>query len=221
VSEEDTLSISLGDLITQLGQRESEISMAKRSLTRDQILDAIKRTASELGKRPSRPVFIGHTGISEYQVLKHFPNWNSAVEAAGLEPDTTNVQIDDDELLRDWGRLVRELRQIPTRVQYRHYGKFSPGSFEHHFGPWSRLPDTFREFAVDKDEWNDVLVGVGKWQRVRIEFEYESRSFRDHGHPVDRCDVIVCWRHNWSDCPAHIEVVELSEVIEQLARSDE
>jgi len=132
--------------------------MAKRSLTRDQILDAIKRTASELGKRPSRPVFIGHTGISEYQVLKHFPNWNSAVEAAGLEPDTTNVQIDDDELLRDWGRLVRELRQIPTRVQYRHYGKFSPGSFEHHFGPWSRLPDTFREFAVDKDEWNDVLA---------------------------------------------------------------
>jgi hypothetical protein len=23
----------------------------------------------------------------------------------------------------------------------------------------------------------------GKWQHVRIEFEFESRNFRDHGHP--------------------------------------
>lgn len=35
-------------------------------------------------------------------------------------------------------------------------------------------------------------VGPGKWQRVRIEFEFESRNFRDHGHRPDGCDVIVC-----------------------------
>ncbi len=65
------------------------------------------------------------------------------------------------------------------------------------------------------------LVGVGKWQRVRIEFEYESRNFRDHGHAVDRCDVIVCWRHNWAQCPEHIEVLELSEIIKRLGKSDD
>ena len=80
--------------------------MAKKPPNKDGILNEIRRTASELGKRPSRSIFIGHTGISEYQVLKHFPSWNSAVEAAGLEPDTTNVQIEDEELLADWGRLV-------------------------------------------------------------------------------------------------------------------
>jgi hypothetical protein len=52
-----------------------------------------------------------------------------------------------------------------------------------------------------------------KWQRARIEFEYESRNFKLHRHPADKCDVIVCWRHNWAECPKGLEVVELSQVI--------
>ncbi|MHC1724537.1 MAG: homing endonuclease associated repeat-containing protein [Syntrophobacteraceae bacterium] len=292
--------------------------MLTRSPDKTEILEEIRRTAIELGKNPSRSAFIAHTGIREYHVLKYFPSWNSAVAAAGLDPDTTNVQINNDSLLGDWGDVVRQLRQIPTRVQYRQYGKFSTGVFEHHFGPWSRVPDKFREFAADKPESNDVLallpvqtpnarmtdadlagakignetprrsasrtpfkahsklrdrsiygnpidfrglrhepvnengviflfgivarelgysveavqagfrdceakrqIDVGKWQRVRIEFEFESKNFRDHGHPANQCDLIICWRHNWPECPDHIEVLELSRVIKQLGKSDE
>jgi hypothetical protein len=64
-------------------------------------------------------------------------------------------------------------------------------------------------------------VGPNKWQPVRIEFEFESREFRDHGHPEDACDVIVCWHHNWSEYPAHLEVVELKSVIRSLAKSED
>src|SRR5580658_8190256 len=64
-------------------------------------------------------------------------------------------------------------------------------------------------------------IGPGKWQRVRIEFEYESRNFRDHGHPRDGCDVIVCWRDNWPDCPANLEVLALQQVIKTLAATDD
>jgi hypothetical protein len=56
-------------------------------------------------------------------------------------------------------------------------------------------------------------VAPNRWQRVNIEFEFESRNFRDHGHRVSGCDVIVCWRHNWEDCPDHIEVLELCTLI--------
>ena len=63
-------------------------------------------------------------------------------------------------------------------------------------------------------------VAPGQWQRVNIEFEFESRNFHDHGHSVNGCDVIVCWRHNWEKCPQHIEVVELSRVIRALALRD-
>jgi hypothetical protein len=54
------------------------------------------------------------------------------------------------------------------------------------------------------------LLWPGAWQTVRIEFEYESRNFRDHGHPAGGCDIIVCWKHNWTDCPDNLEVIELS-----------
>jgi hypothetical protein len=64
-------------------------------------------------------------------------------------------------------------------------------------------------------------VGPNKYQRVRIEFEFESREFRDHGHPEDGCDVIVCWRHNWPECPTHLEVIELASIIKSLAKSED
>jgi hypothetical protein len=47
-----------------------------------------------------------------------------------------------------------------------------------------------------------------KWQPEKIEFEFESRNFLAHLHPVEGCDAIVCWRHNWPECP--LEVFELS-----------
>jgi len=48
------------------------------------------------------------------------------------------------------------------------------------------------------------------WQMVRIEFEHESRNFLRHGHPPSGCDLIVCWIHNWPECP--VEVLELSKM---------
>lgn len=59
-------------------------------------------------------------------------------------------------------------------------------------------------------------IGTGKWQRVRIEFEYESNDFPDKGHPADGCDLIVCWNHNWTTCPEYLEVLELASLVETL-----
>jgi len=280
---------------------------------KNQVLDAIRKCADQLGHPPSRSEFKSKTGMSEYQVLRHFPSWREAVRAAGLQASSTNVRLDDDTLLNDWGKFVRKIRQIPTRHQYRREGTFSPGVFERHFGPWSGIPSRFQEFAKDKPEWADVLIllpisapkwqqmsetplsgeanvlapasdaqsrprhsklpdrstygnpidfrglrhepvneqGVvflfgmvakelgymveaiqigfpdceakrqvegGRWQRVRIEFEFESRNY---DHPIDGCDVVVCWRHNWPDCPLHIEVIALQDVIRSLGKSDE
>jgi hypothetical protein len=62
--------------------------------------------------------------------------------------------------------------------------------------------DGFRELAPNK------------WQPLRIEFEYESRNYLIHKHPLLGCDLIVCWKHNWSECP--IEVLELEKVVNAL-----
>jgi hypothetical protein len=58
-------------------------------------------------------------------------------------------------------------------------------------------------------------VGEDKWQKVRIEFEYESRNFLKHMHVASECDLIVCWKDNWPECP--LEVVELRGEIAKIA----
>jgi len=57
------------------------------------------------------------------------------------------------------------------------------------------------------------FTGKG-WEKVSIEFEYKSSNFQDHGHNPENCDIIVCWVHDWSECP--IEVMALSEIIKAL-----
>jgi hypothetical protein len=56
-------------------------------------------------------------------------------------------------------------------------------------------------------------VAPGRWQRVRIEFEFFSRNFLSHGHDPARCDMVVCWEHNWTECP--LEVLELRPIWEK------
>jgi hypothetical protein len=310
------------------------------------ILDSLAAIARGAGRAPSRSEFLSLSGISEHHVSQYFPNWNDAVRAAGLRPNTLNVRLEDRELLEDWAFAVRRNRKIPTRRVYRHLGKFDHRTFERRFGPWSQLPEVFRNFAQSKPEWADVVallpvpapkpspkhvpnpppnsvpstashaasnstvaqaflpvrlslsnrnspperqspskpspakvryppldhrptygqpmdfrglrhepvneqgvvllfglvakelgytveavqsgfpdceakrqIGPQRWQRVHLEFEFESRNFRDHGHSPAGCDVIVCWRHNWPACPPHLEILELSSLIKSLPSS--
>ena len=81
-----------------------------------------------------------------------------------------------------FGTVARELGYAVTRLQ-------------------TEFPDAEAMRQVDQD----------RWQRVRIEFEFESRNFVAHCHRVEDCDLIVCWRHNWEDCP--LEVLELKSVV--------
>jgi hypothetical protein len=55
-----------------------------------------------------------------------------------------------------------------------------------------------------------------KWQRVHIEFEYKSSNFIEHGHDTSKCDIIVCWEHDWSDCP--LEVICLKDYIKSIKK---
>jgi Homing endonuclease associated repeat len=288
------------------------------------ILRSLAAIARGAGRPPSRSEFLSVSGISERHVSRFFPTWNQALLAAGLEPYTLNLRLEDRTILEDWASVVRHNRKIPTRRAYCLQGKYDHRTIERRFGPWSSIPQVFRDFASDKREWSDVVtllaaavypkrgshkpslcatsippankvhapnekfvhspvqskihhspledrsmygrsldfrglrhepvneqgvvllfglvakelgyiveavqsgfpdceakrqVTQDRWQRVQIEFEFESRNFRDHGHPLNGCDVIVCWRHNWPDHPGHLEILELSSQIKSLPTS--
>lgn len=271
-------------------------------------MEAIRALGAKLKRTPSRREFLAEWGGNQRQLSNAFDTWNEAVAAAGFAPNVANLGHEPEALLADWGRVVRELRRIPTAVQFRRVGQFSQSGLEKRFGSWTAVPDAFRAFAGGKPEWDDVLallplaspaarvtesanierpvfgqpirhaklndrptygnpidfrglrhepvneqgvvflfgmvarelgyhveaiqqgfpdceakrqVREGSWQRVRIEFEYESRNFRDHGHAIGGADIIVCWRHNWPDVPPGIEVVELSSIIRSLGSSED
>jgi HNH endonuclease len=80
-----------------------------------------------------------------------------------------------------FGAVARQMGFVVTRLQ-------------------PSFPDCEALRRVDRD----------RWQLKRIEFEYESRNFILHEHDIQGCDIIVCWKHNWPECP--LEVVELSKL---------
>ena len=289
--------------------------------TRKHIVDSIVALAKRMRRTPSLLEFVARTRVTKHSVMRHFPRWNEAIKAAGLEPCRVYVRPANNDLLKDWAEVVRKKRGLPSRSAYLVTGKYYPRTIEKRFGGWPAVPEAFRKFAKGKREWANVvaLLAAGvpnekpltartnpqgcrlpsrqdryalqhwpgktghatlrdratygnpidfremrhepvneqgvvllfgmlakelgyvvemvqtgfpdceamrqiapeRWQRVHIEFEFESRNFRDHGHPASGCDVIVCWRHNWAECPQGIEVVELSSVIKSLANSED
>jgi hypothetical protein len=53
-----------------------------------------------------------------------------------------------------------------------------------------------------------------RYKKCLIEFEFRSSDYKQHKHPLKGCDLIVCWIHDWDDCP--LEVLELSSRIPSL-----
>jgi len=269
-----------------------------------EVIESIKSVSESLGiKVLTKKQFFENSDVTISDVLRHFPKWSDACHAAGVEHDRSRDPIPDEEVLIDWGIVARDLGHVPSINEYLLYGKHSRKVFDR-FGKWIDVPDTFRKYFTDSDDWEDVLkileqqpkpkkkkitqkpkrvyqngiprlheklenrpiygdpidfrglrhepvneqgvvflfgmiaqelgylvesiqggypdceakrkISPGHWQPVQIEFEYASKNFAEHGHDPKNCDVIVCWKHNWEDCPSNIEVLALSELIDKL-----
>jgi hypothetical protein len=61
-------------------------------------------------------------------------------------------------------------------------------------------------------------LGKGRWEELRIEFEYKSSNFHQHKHDPEGADMLMCWEHDWHDCPDHIEVVELRSMLREVEK---
>lgn len=191
--------------------------------------------ARGLGKVPSIAHYQRHSKYSVRPLLCRFRNWTQVpfgmqayAEKAGLAGDWEDVlamvethrrQVEDVRTrstslppkLRVWkDRPILGQRLISAALAH---GPTNESGVIYLFGTLasqlgfvvthiqSAFPDCEAMREVEKD----------RWQRVRVEFEYESRNFLRHYHRAEDCDVIVCWTHNWPDCP--LDVVELRSVV--------
>jgi hypothetical protein len=51
-----------------------------------------------------------------------------------------------------------------------------------------------------KAGYPDAEIAKGG-KRLRVEFEVRSSEFKRHEHDERGCDLIICWMHDWHDCP--------------------
>jgi hypothetical protein len=78
--------------------------------------------------------------------------------------------------------------------------------FSHLAKKWRIKVDQIRAAFPDCIAYQKVAGGE---KRLRIEFEFRSRNFRNHKHKCRNCDWLVCWEHNWPNAPKSLNVVEL------------
>jgi len=53
--------------------------------------------------------------------------------------------------------------------------------------------------------------------RKYIEFEYKSSGFKSHLKSKRKCHYVICWEHNWRDCP--VQVIELRSELEKIMKN--
>lgn len=209
------------------------------ALTDDELLTEFHRIASESGSVPTWSVFSSRAKFSSDVIRRRFGGLQGTLSRyrAWLQehdPDSTLLQLlsikskqdivlpPTTELspkkLPEWRRTsgtefgppinFRGLRHAPIN-ELGVVFLFGMISYELGFlveAIHASFPDCEAKRCIDQHR--------NRWQRISIEFEFRSSTFQSHGHDPSQCDIIVCWKHDWSNCP--IEVIELQSVLDQL-----
>ena len=102
------------------------------------------------------------------------------------------------------GTLVTKLYLFPGVGGVRHFSRPFCCTF-YLTNTKTGFPDCEGKRCID--------INKNLWEPVSIEFEFKSRNFLEHGHNPNECDMIVCWIHDWLDCP--LEVIELKKILEE------
>ncbi len=214
----------------------------KETISEDELLQEIIRLTKELGKIPSDREMnaFGKYSVNPYRRV--WGKYTKGREAAYLKygfPDIINKNSKNkisNSTFKDKGSQestispskikikkikVRKKVQFGAPIAFRglRFAPINEQGVVFLFGIISRelgfLIESIRTEFPDSEGKRCVNEKKNLWEHVLIEFEYKSSNFKEHGHNPDECDLIICWIHDWEDCP--IEVIELKSTINYLS----
>jgi hypothetical protein len=192
----------------------------------------------KLGKVPTAREYTENGKYSYGPFIARFESWAQAREAFRKFAKEERIEAEWKDVLKVISRREEELRRNRARSGGRRVSPLKKGrpvygeplllpGMAHApvneagvmfaFGVLARrLGFVVKRWQVEYPDCQAVReMARGQWQDVNVEVEMYSRNFVAHGHDPKKCDVIVCWVHNWPECPEWIEVVELSKVVEE------
>lgn len=139
-----------------------------RPMTREHILEEIRRTAKEHGGVPlGRSRFESETGIRYCAWYgKHWARWGDALKEAGFAPNALRDAFTDDAVIEKLIGFIRELGRFPgdgdLRLKKRSDSTFPNGKvFRNHFGPVVKVKEAVVEYCRAHPRFDDVPALCG------------------------------------------------------------
>jgi hypothetical protein len=198
------------------------------TIGRKALLDAIRSVSKAAGRgRITQQQFLDASLLEKRDIFTHFSTWHDALRAAACRKrlPATAVPVTS--------RRPRVMRNhtLTHRIAFRPVcGEPLPVPGPLFFAPtnehgvvllFGKLAEKLGFLVLGlQTAFPDCMalhrIAPGNWQPVTIEFEFESKNFRTHGHDPEGCDFIVCWEHNWAECPENLEIIALSDEIKRI-----
>ena len=209
------------------------------AVTSAKLLENWGMVAEKVGRVPTEKDYLVHGSHAHRTLCGRFGSWNripeAFVEFANNKPEWRKVLTYTIRSIKKGGRWSTRRRnstRAPRRARRLPDRPVCGERIDHEamlHAPANEQGVVFL-FAMMARRLGFYVVGLqtafpdclamrelvpGSLQPVRIEFEYESRNFQVHRHRADGCEIIVCWEHNWKECPKNLEVIALKDEIER------
>lgn len=113
----------------------SHTQVHESGATEEEVLNAIRDVAEQLGRVPTSKEFNRNAPISTTLVTAEFESWNAAVNAAGFEPRT--VYKSDEEILAKIKEIAAKLGRVPAHSDWVVEGQVAASTVENRFGSWN------------------------------------------------------------------------------------
>lgn len=131
-------------------------------MTKEYIKEAYEKLRKKLGRQPGINEFFEKTNVTSHYLLRAgFRTYTQLVDEMG---DTVksfgHSGISEETYLISYGNMVRQLQRIPSTTDWTfHKGSPAMSNYKKKFkvNSWAHIANKFYEFAVDKEEWKDIL----------------------------------------------------------------
>lgn len=224
------------------GIRAAHLRNRQPILSDDELFRSLWDVEQQLGHEPGANEYNASGRYSNKPFRKRFGNWDTVIsyyrkwrtESDVAEHNTgdilplklitnENVERGDTEVFeikqtRKTTKAPAQLYGEPIDFRGLRHAPINEQGVVYLFGMVSRelgfsvesvqqgFPDCEAKYLYDRRQ--------NLWAKARIEFEFKSSNFAQHGHDPTQCDFIVCWFHDDDDCP--IQVIELKSELRKL-----
>ena len=109
------------------------------------IINELRRLAQEIAPKPLRGnEFFRLSGITRYELRKHFGSWKAALGEAGIEASAPEPKrLTDDELMDAIGELWKAFGRRPTLDAMNYSGRYSVRPYVKRWGSFSKAVEHY------------------------------------------------------------------------------